>query len=418
MAKSLVTAFFVAAVATSIAVPYAEAQQKPPAKPAQQQQKPPAATTAKPAAPALPPAPTIDARGFPLIETGAEFAYIIDATTGAVLLDKNGSQRMFPSSMTKMMTAYLVFEKLKKGELKMDDELLVSEKAWRTGGSKMFVEVGNKVRVQDLLHGAVISSGNDACVVLAEGLAGSEEAFAEQMTRKARELGMMDTNFRNASGWPDPDHWTTAHDLAVLAFATIRDFPEYYTMYSDRQFTFNGIKQDNRNPLLASLAGADGLKTGHTEVAGFGLTASAVREGRRLIMVVNGLKSMKDRGTETERLMSWAFREFDNYSLFKPGDVVEEVPVWLGQAKTVPASVQNSTLVTLPRRLRKDMQVAVKYESPVKAPIRQGQEIGQLVVTTPNLPPIQMPIVAAQSVGELGLFGRVGAAVNHFVFGQ
>jgi D-alanyl-D-alanine carboxypeptidase (penicillin-binding protein 5/6) len=335
-----------------------------------------------------------------------------------VLLDKNGSQRMYPSSMTKMMTAYLVFEKLKKGELKMDDELLVSEKAWRTGGSKMFVEVGNKVRVQDLLHGAVISSGNDACVVLAEGLAGSEEAFAEQMTRKAHELGMKDSNFRNASGWPDPDHWTTAHDLAVLAFATIRDFPEYYTMYSDRQFTFNGIKQDNRNPLLASLAGADGLKTGHTEVAGFGLTASAVREGRRLIMVVNGLKSMKDRGTETERLMSWAFREFDNYSLFKPGDVVEDVPVWLGQAKTVPASVQNSTLVTLPRRLRKDMQVAVKYESPVKAPIRQGQEIGQLVVTTPNLPPIQMPIVAAQSVGELGLFGRVGAAVNHFVFGQ
>lgn len=417
MAKSLVTAFFVAAVATSIAVPYADAQQQKPAAKPVQQQKPPAAT-AKPAVPAAPPAPTIDARGFPLIETSAEFAYIIDANTGAVLLDKNGSQRMFPSSMTKMMTAYLVYEKLKKGELKLEDELTVSEKAWRMGGSKMFIEVGTRVSVLDLLHGAVISSGNDACVALAEGLAGSEEAFAEQMNRKAVELGMKDTNFRNASGWPDPDHWTTPHDLAVLAYATIRDFPDHYKMYSERQYTFNGIKQDNRNPLLASLAGADGLKTGHTEIAGYGLTASAVREGRRLIMVVNGLKTLKDRSTETERLMSWAFREFDNYSLFKPGDVVEEVPVWLGQAKTVSATVQNSTLVTLPRRLRKDMQVAVKYESPVKAPITQGQELGQLVVTTPNLPPIQMPIVAAQSVGELGLFGRVGAAVNHFVFGQ
>ncbi|MFD2262575.1 D-alanyl-D-alanine carboxypeptidase family protein [Lacibacterium aquatile] len=415
MAKSLVTAFFVAAVATSIAVPYyAEAQQKPPAKPATQPQKP----AAKPAMPPPPPAPTVDARGFPLIETGAEFAYIIDATTGAVLLDKNGSQRMYPSSMTKIMTAYLVFEKLKKGELKLEDELTVSEKAWRMGGSKMFIEVGTRVKILDLLHGAVISSGNDACVALAEGLAGSEEAFAEQMTRKARELGMMDTNFRNASGWPDPDHWTTSHDLAVLAYATIRDFPDLYQMYADRQFTFNGIKQDNRNPLLASLAGSDGLKTGHTEIAGYGLTASAVREGRRLIMVINGLKSMRDRAQESERLMSWAFREFDNYALFKPGDVVEEVPVWLGQAKTVPVSVQQQSVVTLPRRLRKDMQVSVKYESPVKAPVQQGQEIGQLVVTTPNLPPIQLPLVAAQSVGELGLFGRVGAAVNHFVLGQ
>jgi D-alanyl-D-alanine carboxypeptidase (penicillin-binding protein 5/6) len=417
--QSVATALLLSGLA---AAPAAHAQQnnKPPQqRPAPAKPNAPAAKPAAPQPPAPPPAPTVDARGFPLIETSAEFAYIIDATTGAVLLDKGGSTRMFPSSMTKIMTAYIVFDKLKKGEIKMEDELPVSEKAWRMGGSKMFIEVGHRVTIRDLLHGAVISSGNDACVALAEGLAGSEEAFAELMNAKARELGMVDTQYRNSSGWPDPEHWTTSHDLAILAFATIRHFPEYYTLYAEREFKYGIDKpQQNRNPLLYSLAGTDGLKTGHTEIAGYGLTASTVREGRRLIMVINGLKSMRDRSQESDRLMSWAFREFDNYQLFKAGDAVEEVPVWLGGAKTVTATVQQSALVTLPRRLRKDMQVSIQYESPVKAPVQQGQVIGKLVARTPNMTLAELPLVASQSVNELGLFGRVGAAVGHFVLGQ
>lgn len=422
LSGSLRGGFAATLIALALAVPGAEAQQ------AQQPQKPPAikpapakpAPAAKPPTqtPPPPPAPTVNAKGWPIIETTGTHALLLDANTGTILMDKNADQRMYPSSMTKMMTTHIVFDKLKKGDLKLTDEFTVSERAWRMGGSKMFIDVGSRVTVQDLLYGAVIASGNDACIALAEGISGSEEAFADEMNRHAKAIGMTDTNFRNSSGWPAPDHWTTAHDLAVLALSTIRSFPEYYPMYAQREFTYNNIKQGNRNPLLYSMPGADGLKTGHTEVAGYGLTASAVRDGRRLVLVVNGLKSMKDRAQETERLMEWGFREFEAYLLGKPGDPLTDAPVWLGTQPTVAVTVKDAAYVTLPRRLRKDMVATAKFEGPVEAPVLKGQPVGKLVVTAPGTDPIEIPLVAAGDVPELGLFGRVGAAMRHYILGS
>ncbi len=421
VAGSLLGSVAATMIALVVALPSAQAQQtqpqKPPAaKPAPAKPTPAAKPTAQ--TPPPPPAPTVNAKGWPIIETSGTHALLLDANTGTILMDKNADQRMYPSSMTKMMTTHIVFDKLKKGDLKLTDEFPVSEKAWRMGGSKMFIDVGSRVTVQDLLYGAVIASGNDACIALAEGISGSEEAFADEMNRHAKAIGMTDTNFRNSSGWPTPDHWTTAHDLAILALSTIRSFPEYYPMYAQREFTYNNIKQGNRNPLLYSMPGADGLKTGHTEIAGYGLTASAVRDGRRLVLVVNGLKSMKDRAQETERLMEWGFREFDAYLVGKPGDTLTDVPVWLGTQPTVAVTVQESAYVTLPRRLRKDMVATAKFDGPVEAPVLKGQSVGKLVVTAPGTDPIEIPLIAAADVPELGLFGRVGAAMRHYILGS
>ncbi len=411
------TVMALALVAQPVAAQQAQQGGKPPAsKPAPAAKAAPAKPIAQ--TPPPPPAPTVNAKGWPVIETTGTHALLLDANTGTILMDKNADQRMYPSSMTKMLTTHIVFEKLKKGDLKLTDEITVSEKAWRTGGSKMFIDVGSRVTVQDLLHGAVIASGNDACVALAEGISGTEEAFADEMNRHAKAIGMTDSHFRNSSGWPDPDHWTTAHDLAVLALSTIRNFPEYYPMYAQREFTFNNIKQGNRNPLLYSMPGADGLKTGHTEIAGYGLTASAIRDGRRLVLVVNGLKSMKDRAQETERLMEWGFREFDSYLVGKPGEPLTDVPVWLGAQPSVSVTVKDSAYVTLPRRLRKDMVAVAKFDGPAQAPVLKGQPVGKLVVTAPGTDPIEIPLVAAADVPELGLFGRVAAAMRHYVLGS
>ncbi len=351
------------------------------------------------------------------IETQAEQAFLVDFETGAVLLDKNADVRMPPSSMSKMMTAYMVFERLKDGRLSLDDDLPVSEKAWRKGGSKMFVEVGNTVRVEDLLRGVIVQSGNDACIVLAEGLAGSEEAFAEQMTVRGREIGLTDSNFTNATGWPDDNHYVTARDLATLAKRIIVDHSEYYHLYSEKEFTWNDIRQGNRNPLLYKNIGADGLKTGHTEAAGYGLTASAVQNGRRLVLVVNGLPSVRARSDESERLMSWGFREFNNYALFKAGDTVDDAPVWLGDTATVPLVVAEDLTVTLPRNERNGMQVAVVYDSPIPAPIPAGQEIAKLRVSWPGGVPVEVPLQAGAEVEQLGPFGRIFASIKFLVLG-
>jgi D-alanyl-D-alanine carboxypeptidase (penicillin-binding protein 5/6) len=351
------------------------------------------------------------------LETTAREAIMVDATTGTVLLDKEADVSMPPASMSKIMTAYLVFERLKDGRLSLDDELLVSEKAWRKGGSKMFVKVGNRVRVEDLIQGVIVQSGNDACIVLAEAISGSEEAFAEEMTRKAAELGMTGSKFTNATGWPDPGHRMTARDLAILAKRIIEDFPEYYHYFSEKEFVWNEIRQPNRNPILFSSVGADGLKTGHTEEAGYGLTASAVKDGRRLILVVSGLESEKIRAEESERLLSWGFREFGNYALVKPGEIVDEAPVWLGEKATVGAVVPDGLTLTLPRKARDQMQVKVIYDSPVPAPIAAGQEVGKLVITIPESAPIVVPLLANEDVANLGPIGRIRASLSYLVFG-
>lgn len=385
-------------------------RQQAPARPA----RPPAATPAKPAA-----GPAVSDRLYPTIETIAKQAIIVDPTTGAVLLEKNADQIMPPSSMSKIMTAYVVFSRLREGSLSLTDTLPVSERAWRTGGSKMFVSVNTRVKVEDLLRGMIVQSGNDASVVLAEGLAGTEEAFAEVLTRKGREIGLRNSVFKNASGLPDPDHVMTARDLTVLAWRLIEDFAEYYHYDAELDFSYNGIKQGNRNPLLYRNLGVDGLKTGHTEAAGYGLTASAVRDGRRLIMVLNGLPSIRSRSEESERLLEWAFREFANYSLAKADATVETADVWLGKAATVPLVAPTDIMVTLPRRMRPQIKVSVVYDGPIAAPIAKGAEVARLVVSGPNLPaPMEHPLVAGADVGRLGFVGRVGNAAGYLLWGS
>lgn len=357
---------------------------------------------------------TANSAGF---ETAAEQVIIVDYTTGAELYGKNADEIMDPASMTKMMTIYMLFERLKNGSLSLEDTFLVSEKAWRKKGSKMFVPVGGRVSVEDLIRGIIVQSGNDASIVVAEGLAGSEAAFAEQMTAKARELGMTNTNFRNASGWPEPGHTTTARDLAVLAAATIRNFPELYKYYAEIEFTFNKIKQGNRNPLLYRNTGADGLKTGHTEAAGYGLTASATRGDQRLIVVAHGMKSMRERSAETTRLLDWAFREFNAYPLFKGGETVSDATVWLGDSATVPLVIEEDLTAVLKRSSRKQLKVAVNLEEPIAAPIAKGTQIGTLVVSAPDMQSIERPLIAGEDVAPLGAMGRLKAAIGHLIWG-
>lgn len=351
------------------------------------------------------------------VETTAKQAIVIDYDTGNVLFAKNADERVGPASMTKMMTVYLLFSRLKDGRMSLEDELTVSEKAWRKGGSKMYVEVGKKVKVEDLIRGIVVQSGNDASIVVAEALGGTEDAFAIEMTERGAALGMTGTNFRNASGWPDPDHYTTVRDIAMLAIATIRDFPDFYHYYSEKNFIFNKIKQTNRNPLLYKDIGADGLKTGHTEESGYGLAGSAIRDGRRVVIVAHGMSSMKERSAQSERLINWAFREWGQYALFESGETIADVPVWLGVEETVPVIIKDKLVVSVPRMSRKKMSVRVVHQESVPAPIAKGDEIAKLVVSAPGMEDISVPVYAGADVGEKGFFGRIGTAIGQLVFG-
>lgn len=354
------------------------------------------------------------------IETMAREALLVDMDTGAVLLEKNADKPMPPASMSKIMTTYMVFSRLREGKLAMDDTLPVSERAWRRGGcvsdgSTMCLKLGERVKVEDLLQGIIVQSGNDASIVIAEGLAGSEEAFASEMNKKAKEIGLKGSVFRNSTGLPEPDHVMTARDLVVLAERTIKDFPEYYHFYSEKEFTYNGIKQGNRNPLLYKSVGADGLKTGHTKEAGYGLTASAKQADRRVVLVVAGLPSMAARAEESVRLIDYAFREFENVPLAKAGEQVETASVWLGESDTVPLQATQDVVITVPRRARSDMKLAVVYDGPVPAPIRKGDPLGKLVMSAPGIAPVEVPLVAGGDVERRGPIGRAFAALGNLV---
>ena len=375
---------------------------------------------ARPAAARAPAGPPPSPATTPLgpYDTIARQAIIVDADTDAVLLEKNADERMPPSSMSKLMTAYMVFSMLKEGRLKLDQELPVSERAWRMAGSKMFVQLGSSIPVESLIRGVIVHSGNDACVVLAEGISGSEQQFAEAMNQKAREIGLTNSTFRNATGWPDPEHRMTCRDLAIVARRIIRDFPEYYKYYNERSFTWNGITQENRNPALARVPGADGLKTGHTEEAGYGLTASAKRGDRRLIMVFNGLPTMRARAEESERLLEWGFREFENVVLFRAADVIEQVPVDLGDRPTVPLVGGQDRVVTLPRQWRQKLQVRVRYDAPVAAPVMKGQKLGAMLVSGQGVPPAEHDLFAGADVERLGLLPRIPAVIGRWLAGS
>jgi D-alanyl-D-alanine carboxypeptidase (penicillin-binding protein 5/6) len=372
-----------------------------------------AATHAEP----IPAAPTSPAQT-PVgpVDTAAQYALIVDYNTGATLLDKDADVAMSPSSMTKLMTAYIIYGMLRSGRLKLDQELPVTERAWRTGGSKMFVQIGTQVKVEDLIRGMIVQSGNDACIVLAEGVSGSEEQFVELMNQKAKEIGLTNSNFRNATGWPDPEHHMSARDIARLAGRIIHDFPEFYKYDSERSFKYNNIEQENRNPLVQKGL-ADGLKTGHTEEAGYGLVASAERGGRRVILVVNGLNSMHQRAEESERLLEWAFREFEDVTLFTAGDTVEQVPVWLGAAPTVPLVGGRDLVVTMPHNWRKQAKITLAYEAPIRAPVVRGTELGRLSVGGQGVPELSVPLLAGADVPRLGLPGRAIAVLAHYVTG-
>tara|TARA_B100000315_G_scaffold254173_1_gene294626 strand:+ start:470 stop:1606 length:1137 start_codon:yes stop_codon:yes gene_type:complete len=352
------------------------------------------------------------------LETLGRQAILLDATTGTILFAKNPDERMTPSSMSKIMTIYKLFERLKDGGLSLTDTFSVSEKAWRKQGSKMFVAVNSRVKIEDLIRGIIVQSGNDATIVIAEGLSGSEGAFADELNETAKQLNMTNSNFVNASGWPDPEHETTARDLATLAVATIKNFPDLYHYYGEKTFTYNGIKQGNRNPAIYRNIGADGLKTGHTDAGGYGLTVSAIRKDRRLVLVINGLPTKKSRAVESERILDWGFREFNNYALFKAGETVIDAQIWMGEHGSVPLLIEKDLTLTLPRRVRRGMKVKVAMETPVPAPIKKGDVLATLKVELPGRPTLEIPLVSGADVGQLGVFSRLGAAVKYVLWGE
>jgi len=354
------------------------------------------------------------------LDTPAEFLSLMEFDTGEIIYEKQGDVPMAPASMSKLMTMVMLFDAIRDGRVALDDEFVISENAWRKGGaasgsSTMFAELNSRVPVRDLIYGVIVQSGNDACIAIAEALAGSEDAFAERMNVRAREIGLTSSTFKNATGWPDPGHEMTANDLALLARYIIQTYPEFYEIYAVRKFTWNGITQENRNPLIYMNIGADGLKTGHTSVSGYGLTASAIRDGQRFILVVNGLPSQRARADETQRLMDWAFREFRTYQLLEAGQVVERADVWQGKSRTIPLVVADDLALTMSRDMRKDMKAVVRYQGPVRAPITQGQTIGELVITGPGMPERVVPLQAATNVEALGVFGQAMSAVAHLI---
>jgi D-alanyl-D-alanine carboxypeptidase (penicillin-binding protein 5/6) len=356
-------------------------------------------------------------------ETAANEAIILDYKTKTVLFDKDADKRVPPASLTKLMTVYIVFEKLKAGQLKLTDEFPVSVAAWKKGGaasgsSTMFLKINQRVDLDDLLKGIIIQSGNDACQVVAEGIAGSEDAFADLMNAEAKKLGMTNSHFMDASGLPDPNHWMSVRDIATLSWHIIHDFPEYYHYFAEKNFTFNGIKQGNRNPLLYDTPGADGLKTDHVEASGYSVAGTVLRGNRRLIVIASGMKTMKARANEIRNLVEWGFRNFEDISVFAPGTEVDKAEVWLGDKPTVPLVLDQDVTITVPRGADRETKVAVEYTGPIPAPIKKGQEIAKLVVTVPNQQPITVPLKAGEDVGRLGFTGRISAAAHHLLFGS
>ena len=356
-------------------------------------------------------------KGFAL-ETPAKQVILVDYDTGNILFEKNADERMFPSSMSKIMTIYNVFQALKDGSLQLKDNFRVSRKAWKKGGSKMFLRAGSRVNVEDLIRGVIVQSGNDASIVLAEGLSGSEGAFSDSLNENAKKLGMDSSNFLNASGWPDPEHYTTARDLSKVTIATIQNFPKYYHFYSQKTFTYAGIKQNNRNPALYKDIGADGLKTGHTAAAGYGLAASAIRNGRRLVLILNGLKTSRQRSLESERILDWGYRVFSNYKIFKPRQIVTHAKVWMGDKSRVGLVLDKGLVMSLRKNIVDKINIKAVFNEPVPAPISKGDQIGKLLVSVPGKNQLEIPMYASQGVTKLGWFYRIGAAISYILWGE
>ena len=358
-------------------------------------------------APLMPPAPTVAASSY----------LLIDANSGKVLVEHNADTPLPPASLTKMMTSYIASMEILRGQLKEQDEVLVSEKAWRMGGSKMFIEVGNRVPMIDLLRGVIIHSGNDASVAVAEHIAGSEDAFADLMNSHARRLGMTNTHFENATGLPGENHVSSARDMAIMAKAIIVDDPEHYALYKEKEFVWNGIRQPNRNLMLWRDNTVDGLKTGHTDEAGYCLVASAQRDGMRLISVVMGTASEQARAAETQKLLTWGFRFFETRHFYQPGQAVATARVWAGQQNQVEAGLAEGLVLTLPKGQADKLEASVTLNSVIKAPIAAGDVVGQVEVRMGEDVVHTGPLVALADVEAAGFFGRMWDSIRLFFFG-
>jgi D-alanyl-D-alanine carboxypeptidase (penicillin-binding protein 5/6) len=352
--------------------------------------------------------------------TSAPQAILIEGDSGSILYERNADEMIYPASMAKMMTAEYVFNEIKQGRLKLDDEFTISEDAWRRGGapsrtSSMFAPLHSKVRVEDLLRSVIIQSGNDASIALAEGIAGNERTFAERMTQRAREIGLSKSKFMNATGLPDPDQQVTVRELAQLARHIIQTYPEFYKIYGEREFTWNRIRQQNRNPLLGMEIGADGLKTGYIRESGYGLAGSAVQSGLRLIVVVAGLKTANERASEARKLLEWGFRSFQSRLLFAEGQAIGEAKVYGGARGRVPLVPQKPVRIMLPRNANDKIIARIVYTGPVPAPVKQGQRIGRLKVWRNDAVALEVPLYAGADVETGNLSQRAFDAATELV---
>lgn len=352
-------------------------------------------------------------------ETSAGAAWVYDVSTHTVLMDKNGNIPLPPASMSKLMTIFMLFEALADGRVTMDTEFGVSERAVELtarGGSTMYLQLGDRPTVRDLIYGMIVNSGNDACVVVAEGLAGSEEAFSAKMTERGRAIGLEHSTFANSSGWPDPRHRMSMKDLGLLSLRLIEDFPEYYPIFAETTYNYKGrapANASNRNPLLKLGIGADGLKTGHTQEAGYGLAGSVQQGGRRIVFAFSETESDAARAMEAERISSWAFRNFALKTVAKSGAVLGQAPVYLGRDETVGLTVAQDITALVPALERDGLKGELVFNGPLAAPIAAGSEVGQLIIRATGLPDRSVPLIAAQDVAKAGVFGRMGAAAKH-----
>lgn len=356
-----------------------------------------AANSSAISAPRIPPPPQIAATSY----------ILIDFDSGKVLAEKNPHQRLEPASITKIMTAYAVMHEIKKGNIALSEKTVISDKAWRMGGSRMFIEPGSSIDIETLFKGMIIQSGNDASVALAEYTSGSEKQFVRLMNEHAHRLGMKDTNFVNSTGMPNENHLTTAHDISMMSIATIRDFPEHYTVYAEKEFSHNEIKQYNRNKLLWSDSSVDGIKTGHTDNAGYCLVASAKRDNMRLISVIMGTKSKEARSVVSQALLDYGFQYYESHRLYQAGNTLNSSRVWMGDKKQLDQGLAQDLYVTIPLRQYKNLKASLKLNSSLEAPIQKGRQVGKIIVTLNGKPYQEAPLVALHDVAKGGLWDRI-----------
>jgi len=351
------------------------------------------------------------------IDTKAEQAIVVDFDTNEILFEKNSNLKTPPASMTKIMTIYAAFDRIKNTDLSIENECIVSAKAYKMGGSRTFLEIDDKVSINELLKGIIIQSGNDASVALAECLAGTEGDFAKLMNVYAKRLGMTNTNFVNSSGWPEENHYSTVKDLAILSNAVIKKFPDFYLYFADQEFTYNEIKQPNRNKLLSSVQGADGLKTGFTKASGWGIAATAKRDNRRITVVINGTNSSRLRLNEASNLINWAFSQTSQKQLVDEGQIITEVDVWLGDKPRVNLISSKKIISTLSFDQIQLIESSIEYKKPIAAPIKQDEIYGKLIINIEGKPNIEVDLVAQENVGNINPILKVFAAMKYLIFG-